>query len=126
MDDLIGRVVANRGADRAVAASAVDIIPQFLIPQLLRKDGSTAEPHVLALCPRGTEMPVSRPTASLPSVLGATGALMGIGTQLIKSRRSMERIRAVTRKSMTFARHTAGEDAVGEIVDAIPRLGRLV
>jgi hypothetical protein len=91
MDDLIGRVVANRGADRAVAASAVDIIPQLLIPQL-----------------------------------GATGAPMGIGTQLIKSRRGMERIQAVTRKTMTFARQTAREDAVGEIVDAIPRLGRLV
>jgi hypothetical protein len=38
----------------------------------------------------------------------------------------MERIQAVIRKAMTFAWHKAGEDAVGEIVGAIPGLGRLV
>jgi hypothetical protein len=119
MDDLIGRVVANTGADRAVAESAVCIILQFL-----RTEGPTAESRALTRCQRGLEMPVSCPTSSLTSIFGATGALMG--TQFIESRRSTEWIQAVIRKTMTLAWHKAGEDAVGEIVGAIPCLGRLV
>jgi hypothetical protein len=59
-------------------------------------------------------------------MFGVTAAPMGVGTRLTESRRSMEWIQAVTRKPMTFAWHKAGADAVGEIVGAIPGLGRLV
>jgi hypothetical protein len=117
MNDLIGRVVAHGGADRMVAAGAVGIIPHFLC-----MEAPTAASRPLTLCPRGMVIPGS----SLPSLFGATGALTGVGTQLMRSMRSMERIQAVIRKAMTFAWHKAGEDAVGEIVGAIPGLGRLV
>jgi hypothetical protein len=121
MNDLIGRVVAHGGADRMVAAGAVGIIPHFLC-----MEAPTAASRPLTLCPRGMVIPVSYPASSLPSLFGATGALTGVGTQLMRSMRSMERIQAVIRKAMTFAWHKAGEDAVGEIVGAIPGLGRLV
>src|SRR5258706_9361191 len=78
MDDLIGRVVANRGADRTVAASAVGIILQFL-----GNEGSTAEPRALTRCLRGTEMPASCATSGLASMFDATGAPIIAGTQSI-------------------------------------------
>ena len=41
-------------------------------------------------------------------------------------KRNMGRIDAVTRETLSFARDTAGEAAVGATVDAIPGLGRFV
>jgi hypothetical protein len=61
-----------------------------------------------------------------PSMLGAMGGLMGVGTQMMAAGLSMGQIQAVTRETMSFARENAGEDAVGEIVGAIPGLGQFV
>jgi hypothetical protein len=38
---------------------------------------------------------------------------------------SMGQIQTVARETLNFARENAGEDAVGEIVGAIPGLGQL-
>jgi hypothetical protein len=39
---------------------------------------------------------------------------------------SMSEVQAVTRETIGYAREKAGEDAVGEIVGAIPGLGQFV
>ena len=51
--------------------------------------------------------------------MGAGAALMGLGL-------SMPQVQAVTRTVMAYARETAGEDAVGEIVGAIPGLSQFI
>ena len=51
---------------------------------------------------------------------------MGVGTQMMAAGLNMGQIQAVTRETMSFARENAGEDAVGEIVGAIPGLGQFV
>ena len=38
----------------------------------------------------------------------------------------MGQVQAVTRETIAFARETAGEDAIGEIVGAIPGLSQFV
>jgi len=39
---------------------------------------------------------------------------------------SMAQVQGVTRETIAFAREKAGEDAIGEIVGAIPGLGQFV
>jgi hypothetical protein len=103
MDDLIGRVVANTGVGRTAAEKAVSIILQFLF----------------------REGPTDKVRARF-GMLSAIGGLMGAGTQLMAAGLSMGRIQALTRKTMRVVLEIAGEDAVGDIVGAIPGLGQLV
>jgi hypothetical protein len=123
MDDLIGRLVATTGVGRTAAEKAVGIILQFLL-----KEGPTEKVHTLLQHMPGADaaMLASHPSSSSPSLFGAVGGLMGVGTQMMAAGLSMEQIQAVTRETMSFARENAGEDAVGEIVGAIPGLGQFV
>jgi hypothetical protein len=54
------------------------------------------------------------------------GGIMGAGTQLMGLGLDMGQVQGVTREVITFAREKIGEDAVGEIVGAIPGLGQFV
>jgi hypothetical protein len=123
MDDLIGRLVASAGVDRTSAENAVGIILQFLL-----KEGPTDKVQALIERMPGADaaMLASSPNLRAPSMLGAMGGLMGVGTQMMAAGLSMGQIQAVTRETMSFARENAGEDAVGEIVGAIPGLGQFV
>jgi predicted O-methyltransferase YrrM len=70
-------------------------------------------------------MLASPPSSSAPNMFGAIGGLMGVGTQMMAAGLSMGQIQTVARETLNFARENAGEDAVGEIVGAIPGLGQL-
>lgn len=118
MNELIGRLVAELGIDRDVAEKAVGIILAFLI-----KEGPADK--VKALLDR---MPGAQAAADasgggggfgMGGVMGAGAALMGLGL-------SMPQVQAVTKTVMAHARETAGEDAVGEIVGAIPGLSQFI
>ena len=120
MDELIGRLVAEVGIDRAVAAQAVGIILAFLIKEgppdkvkalLERLPGSEAAAQIGA----GT----STPTFDM-------GGIMGAGTQLMALGLSMSQVQHVTRIVLAYTREKAGEDAAGEIVAAIPGLSQFV
>ena len=124
MDDLIGRLVANAGVDRTAAQKAVGIIVQFLLeegpPEKVRAP-------IQRVPGAGTAMALDSSTStssSSPSMLGAIGNLTGVGSQMTAAGVSVGRIRAVARETISFARETTGGDAVGEIVGAIPGLGR--
>ena len=93
MDDLIGRLVAIAGVDRAAAEKAVGIVQQ-----LSPEDGRPAR-------------------ALVPLVPGADSRLR---------RPRTGRSHAVSGETVSFARETAQEAAVGESVDALPGPGRLV
>jgi hypothetical protein len=123
MDDLIGRLVTTTGVDRTAAEKAVGIILQFLL-----KEGPTEKVNALIQHMPGADaaMLASQPSSSSPSLFGAVGGLMGVGTQMMAAGLNMGQIQAVTRETMSFARENAGEDAVGEIVGAIPGLGQFV
>jgi hypothetical protein len=56
----------------------------------------------------------------------AMGGIMGAGTKMMATGLSMAQVQGVTRETLAFAREQAGEDAVGEIVGAIPGLGQFV
>jgi hypothetical protein len=52
-------------------------------------------------------------------IMGAGAAMMGLGL-------SMPQVQGVTKTVMAYSRETAGEDAVGEIVGAIPGLSQFI
>ena len=52
--------------------------------------------------------------------------VMGAGTRMMATGLSMGQVQAVTRETIAFAREKVGEDAVGEIVGAIPGLGQFI
>ena len=120
MDDLIGRVVASTGVARPAAEKAVGIILQFVL-----KEGPTEKVRALIERMPGADvaMLASNPSSRSP---GMFGAVSGVGTRMMEAGLSMSQIQAAALETIGFARETAGEDAVGEIVGAIPGLGQFV
>jgi hypothetical protein len=116
MDELIGRLVANVGVDRLAAEKAVGIILDFL-----RKEGPPDK--VQALFDR---MPGSDAMAQQADSGGGMGGIMGAGTKMMAAGLSMGQVQGVTREVIGFAREKAGEDAVGQVVGAIPGLSQFV
>ena len=57
---------------------------------------------------------------------GGMGGVMGAGMRLMSAGLSMGQVQSVTRAVIAYTREKAGEDAVGEIVAAIPGLAQFV
>jgi hypothetical protein len=121
MDDLIGRLVAHAGVDRTATEKAVGVIVQFLL-----NEGPTEKVRALIRYMPGADaaMPASSSSLRSPRMFGAIGGLMEVGSQLMAAGLSMDQIQAVTSETLKFAREKAGEHAVGEVIGAIPGLGR--
>ena len=117
MDELIGRLVADVGIDREAATKAVAIILAFLV-----KEGPSDKVQALLGRMPGAEAAAQAGSAA-PSSFGM-GGIMGAGTQLMGAGLSMGQVQQVTRIVMAYAREQAGDEAVGEIVVAIPGLGQ--
>jgi hypothetical protein len=118
MDELVGRLVANVGVDRAVAEKAVGIILAFLL-----KEGPADKVQALINQLPGADAAVQ--TASSNGGFGM-GGIMGVGTKLMAAGLSMGQMQGVTREIIAYSREKAGEDTVGEIVSSIPGLGQFI
>jgi len=118
MDELIARLVANVGVERTAAEKAVGIILDFL-----RKEGPADK--VQALIDR---LPGAEALMAQQSEAGgfSMGGIMGAGTKMMGAGLSMGQVQGVTRETIAYAREKIGDDAVGEIVGAIPGLGQFV
>jgi hypothetical protein len=121
MDELIGRLVANVGVDRTAAEKAVGIILQFLL-----KEGPAGKVQALIdkLPGAAAAMAATPPDSGSGGVFG--GGVMAAGTRMMAAGLNMSQVQAVTRETIGYAREKVGEDAVGEIVGAIPGLGQFV
>jgi hypothetical protein len=121
MDELIGRLVATVGIDRGVAEKAVAIILEFLL-----KEGPADKVQALIdQLPGAGALLKSMPEDTGGGMFGM-GGIMGAGTRMMAAGLSMGQIQAVTREVIGYAREKAGEDAVGEIVGAIPGIGQFI
>lgn len=119
MDELVGRLVANVGVDRETAEKAVGIILDFL-----RKEGPSDK--VQALIDR---LPGAEALLAQHSEAGGAfpmSGIMGAGTKMMSAGLSMGQVQSVTRETISYAREKIGDDAVGEIVGAIPGLSQFV
>jgi hypothetical protein len=120
MDELIARLVANVGIERAAAERAVAIIFEFL-----HKEGPTDK--VQALLER---MPGAQALMQAQGDAGggmfAMGGIMGAGAKLMAAGLTMPQVQGVTHEVIAYAREQVGEDTIGEIVGAIPGLSQFV
>jgi hypothetical protein len=114
MDELVGRLASEAGIDRDVAAKAVGIILAFLL-----KEGPADKVKPLLDQIPGAEAAAQEQMGNL-----GMGGVMGAGMSLMSLGLSMPEVQTVGRLVMSYAREKAGEDAVGEIVNAIPGLGQ--
>jgi hypothetical protein len=122
MDELVGRLVANIGVDRAVAEKAVGIILQFLL-----KEGPADKVRDLIETLPGAQAAITAAESDSDSgMFGGMGGIMGAGSRMMGVGLSMGQVQAVTRETIAFSREKLGEDAVAEIVGAIPGLAAFV
>ena len=124
MDELIARLVADVGIDRATAEKAVGIILEFLV-----KEGPADKVQPLMAKLPGAEAVMQRTATENESgglMAGAMGGIMGAGMRMMSAGLSMDQVQSVTRAVIAYTREKAGEDAVGEIVAAIPGLAQFV
>jgi len=121
MDELIGRLVANVGVDKAAATTAVGIILQFLA-----KEGPADKVQQLIDKLPGAAAAIQNAPEDSSSGGMFGGGVMAAGTRMMAAGLSMGQVQAVTRETINYAREKVGEDAVGEIVGAIPGLGQFV
>lgn len=120
MDELIARLVANVGVDRVAAEKAVGIILDFL-----RKEGPADKVQGLIDRLPGAEALMQAQQGDSGGMF-AMGGLMGAGTKMMAAGLSMGQVQGVTREVIAYTRERAGEDAIGEIVGAIPGLSQFI
>jgi hypothetical protein len=124
MDELIARLVADVGIDRATAEKAVGIILEFLV-----KEGPADKVQPLLAKLPGAEAVMQRAATESDRaglMAGAMGGVMGAGMRMMSAGLSMGQVQSVTRAVIAYTREKAGEDAVGEIVAAVPGLSQFV
>ena len=122
MDELIARLVANVGVDREAAEKSVGIILDFLV-----KEGPADKVQALIEKIPGAQALIEAQHADAGGVsMFAMGGLMGAGTKMMAAGLSMGQVQGVTKEVIAFTREKAGEDAIGEIVGAIPGLSQFV
>jgi hypothetical protein len=124
MDELIARLVADVGIDRATAEKAAGIILEFLV-----KEGPADKVQPLLAKLPGAEAVMQKAASESDTgsmMAGAMGGVMGAGMRMMSAGLSMGQVQSVTRAVIAYTREKAGEDAVGEIVAAIPGLAQFV
>jgi hypothetical protein len=118
MDELVARIVATVGVERAVAERAVGIILDFLATE------GPAD-KIGALFAR---LPGASEAAAAAHAEGGElfGGIMGVGSRLMSAGLGMGEIQGVTRELIAFARERAGDADLDGIVAAIPGLSQFI
>jgi hypothetical protein len=123
MDELVDRIVASSGVERPVAEKAIGIILDFL-----RKEGPTEKVDAVIARLPGADALLQSATSGADSGGGmfGMGGIMGAANRLMSAGLSMGQVQRVTQEVVAYTREKAGEDAVGEVVGAIPGLSQFV
>ena len=119
MNELIERLTAKTGVEAPIAEKAIGIILDFLA-----KEGPTETVQQLIAQMPGAQALLA--SAQAESAGGGMGGLMGTANRLMAVGLSMGQVQSVTQEVVAYAREKAGEDAVGEIVGAVPGLSQFV
>ena len=121
MDELIDRLMANVGVDRAAAEKAV-----FIILDFLRKEGPPDKVQSLFDSMPGADALLKAHEGEGDGGMFSMGGVMGAGTKMMAAGLSMGQVQGVTKEVIGYAREKAGEETLGEIVGAIPGLSQFV
>lgn len=130
MEELIGRIVSNVGIDEGLAQTAVGMILGFL-----QNEGPADKVGALMGALPGAEDLIASAggESSGGGIMGAVGGLMGGGGgamalmgQLTGAGLGMGDVQGVASEVVGFAKEKAGDDAVTEVISAIPGLDQFV
>ena len=129
MQELINRVVQNVGLDPALAEKAVGMILAFL-----QKEAPEAAAEAFAAMPGAAELAAAHAASEggggllggLMGMMGGGGGVMALGQQLMGAGLGMGQIQSLSKEVFAYGRETAGEDAMGALVGAIPGLSQFV
>ena len=122
MDELVARLVANVGVDPVVAEKSIGIILDFL-----RKEGPADKVQALIdRLPGAEALMQAQQGTDAGGGMFAMGGIMGAGTKMMAAGLSMGQVQGVTREVIAYTREKAGEDAIGEILGAIPGLSQFI
>ena len=122
MDELVARLVANVGVDRVAAEKAVGIILDFL-----SKEGPPDKVQSLIdKLPGAQALIQAQQAGETGGGMFSMGGIMGAGTKMMAAGLSMGQVQGVTKEVIAYTREKVGEDAIGEIVAAIPGLSQFV
>jgi hypothetical protein len=122
MDELVDRIVARVGVDRTVAEKSVGIIFDFL-----SKEGPTEKVHALLdRLPGANAAMAAAREGDTGGMFGGMGGMMGVGSRLMSAGLGIGEIQGVTRELIAYAREQVGDEAVGEIVAAVPGLSQFI
>ena len=123
MDELLARLVAKVGVDRNAAEKAVGVIFEFLL-----KEGPADKVKALMDRLPGADelMQAQGGVDAGGGGMFALGGLMGAGTKMMAAGLSMGQVQSVTKEVIAYAREKAGDEAIGEIVGAIPGLSQFI
>ena len=116
-DELVGRLVADLGVDRATAEQAVGTIFDFLV----QEGPSDMVRPLLARLP-GAEVLVRKAADQNTGGFDTASGVIGAGMRMMAAGLSMGRVQSIGREVITYAREKAGADVVGATVAAIPGL----
>jgi hypothetical protein len=120
MNELIDRLVANVGIDKPTAEKAVGIILNFL-----KKEGPPERVQALIDGMPGADALMASQQEAGGGMFDM-GGVMGVGTKLMSAGLSMTQVQSVTKEIIGYTREKAGDEAIGEIVAAIPGLSQFV
>ncbi len=118
MDELIGRLVADSGVDRATAEKAVGIVFDFLVRE---SSYETLQP-VLSRLPGADALMRAASTDGG----AAGGGIFGAGMRMMSAGLTLNQAQNVARQVLAYSRDKAGAEAVGAAVAAIPGLAQFV
>ena len=122
MDELVARLVAKVGVDQAAAEKSVGIILDFL-----RKEGPADKVQALIdRLPGAEALLQAQQGADAGGGMFSMDGLMGAGTKMMAAGLSMGQVQGVTKEVIAYTREKIGEDAIGEIVGAIPGLSAFI
>ncbi len=122
MDELIERLVADLGVDRATAEKAVGIIFEFLATE-----GPPDKVAPLMASLPGAEALLRKAASAGADGLGGTASgVMGAGMRMMAAGLSMGQAQSLSREVLAYAREKAGAEVVGETIAAIPGLSQYV
>ena len=122
MDELVDRIVARVGVDRAVAEKSVGIIFDFL-----SREGPTEKVHALLDRLPGADAALAAARADdTGGMFGGMGGIMGVGSRLMAAGLGMGEIQGVTRELIAYARDKIGDEPVDEVVAAVPGLSQFI
>jgi hypothetical protein len=117
MGELVGRLVADLGVDRATAEQAVGIISDFLVQE---GPSDTVRPRLARQS--GAEALMRKAADQNAGGFDTASGVIGAGMRMMAAGLSMGEVQSIGREVIAFAREKAGADVVGATVAAIPGL----